>query len=216
MITDEELARFRADGFAAAGPIGDRAQLDWIGELCNRAFERRYGLSPDQLDQQGGSQPALMTIVSPEGDEPGLQAAAMVADAHEMAARIFDVRLGQVLVGWRLFVKPAGGAGTAWHQDAAYRPPPHRGATFWTPIDAPDRGRMSLRFLRGTHAGPLRSHDWHEGHLSVADVDEADVCTSPVGVGEASVHHCLTLHAAGPNTTAKTRRAVALVCQIDA
>lgn len=217
MLNDDQVDRFRQNGFAASGTIGDASELEWIGALCNRAFARRFGCTPDALDTRppGAQDSALMTIVSPESDEPQLGEAAMVADARNIAAQLFDVQARHVWLGWRLFVKPAGAHTTPWHQDAAYRPPPHCGATFWIPIDAPEGSKLSMRFIPGSHLGPLRAHDWHDGHLAVGDVHDKLACTNAVGIGEASIHHCLTLHSADPNRTDTARRAIALVCQIE-
>jgi phytanoyl-CoA hydroxylase len=216
MLSDAQKARFDEDGFLAAGPLGDPAELGWIGELCDLAFRRRYGCTPDGLAEADPDAPPadLLTIVSPEGDQPDLTRAAAVAEARDLVARLFDVSADKVLLGWRLFVKPAGGGETAWHQDAAYRPPPHRGATVWMPIDAPDGPSSSLLFLPGTHRGPLLPHDFDAGHMAAAGIDPSRAQTAQVRLGEASVHHCLTLHAAGRNATDRPRRAAAMVCQV--
>ena len=46
----------------------------------------------------------------------------------------------------------------------------------------------------------------------MSNVSEAVAC--PVAAGEAIVHHCRTLHSAGPNKTDKPRRALVVVCQV--
>lgn len=217
MLEISRVESFRQDGFTAAPSIGDPSELSWITELCDRSFAKRKGHAPAAMDLPSAEVDAasLTTIVSPEGDEPQLSEAQMVRDAREMAAQLFDVQTQHVWLGWRLFVKPVGAEATPWHQDAAYRPPPHCGATFWIPIDVPETSTLSLRFIPGSHLGPLQPHDWDHGHASIRDVADELARDNPVGRGEASIHHCLTLHAAGPNRAQTTRRAIALVCQIE-
>ncbi|MEM7189634.1 MAG: phytanoyl-CoA dioxygenase family protein, partial [Pseudomonadota bacterium] len=146
--------------------------------------------------------------------EPRLSEAKAVRDAREAVAQLFDTGTDKVLLGWRLFVKPPGAGDTAWHQDAAYRPPPHKGATVWMPLDTPDGPSSSMRFIPGSHKAPVREHDYVHGHMVAQSVDESLARTNPVAVGQASVHHCLVLHSALPNKTRTTRRAIAMVCQI--
>ncbi|MEM6661838.1 MAG: phytanoyl-CoA dioxygenase family protein [Pseudomonadota bacterium] len=217
MLTETQAENFRHNGFLALGSFGDPDEIGWIGDLCDDAFSERFGHAPSDLngkvpDQTPGP---LMTIVSPEAKRPRLSEAKAVRETKEAVAQLFDTTTDRILLGWRLFVKPPGGVGTPWHQDAAYRPPPHKGATVWMPLDQPDGPSTSMRFIPGSHQQPVQPHDYVHGHMIAKNVDESAARTNPVGLGEASLHHCLVLHSALPNTTTLTRRAVAMVCQVD-
>jgi ectoine hydroxylase-related dioxygenase (phytanoyl-CoA dioxygenase family) len=49
--------------------------------------------------------------------------------------------------------------------------------------------------------------------LVATDIDPSQATVCALSLGEATVHHCRTLHYAGPNRTDKPRRGIAIVCQ---
>jgi ectoine hydroxylase-related dioxygenase (phytanoyl-CoA dioxygenase family) len=75
-------------------------------------------------------------------------------------------------------------------------------------------GGGCLSYLPGTHLGPLLPHEFHHRHL-VADIeDDGDAVACPVVPGDATVHHCLTVHRADANAMVRPRRAFSVVCQV--
>ena len=118
------------------------------------------------------------------------------------------------LCGWRCFLKPSGGDVTPWHQDAAYRPPPHHGGTVWLPLDPATFESGCLEYLPGSHRGPVLEHALYRHHLVTEPISADRAISCPLSLGDVSIHNCLTVHRAGANRTAKPRRAFAVVCQV--
>ena len=121
-----------------------------------------------------------------------------------------------------LVKEPGAAERTAWHQDLGYfHVDGAQLATTWCPLDPVTPETGAVRYVIG-------SHRWEEtfrpnlfvsdlaipgteGH-EVPDVDTlaaAGACkivTFSTAPGDVVVHHARTLHAAGPNTSATTRR----------
>jgi hypothetical protein len=208
--TLEEAASFRANGFLMLRGLIPLDDVWELAEAFDTAVRRATGHNPDDA---GGSEP-LVTIVSPEASIPSLRGSRLVREARRAMSVLFAVPEDRLLCGWRCFLKPSGADRTPWHQDAAYRPPPHHGGTVWLPLDPATSESGCLEFLPGSHRGPVLEHTFH-GHHLVAEPQGADAAVScPLSVGDASVHSCTTVHRAGPNRTAKSRRAFAVVCQV--
>jgi ectoine hydroxylase-related dioxygenase (phytanoyl-CoA dioxygenase family) len=108
---------------------------------------------------------------------------------------------------------------TAWHQDLSYfHVDGEQLCTTWCPLDPVDGETGAVRYARG-------SHQWDavyrpnlfvstmpipgtEGELvpDVDALDSAEVVTFDTEPGDVVVHHARTLHAAGGNRSASTRR----------
>jgi phytanoyl-CoA hydroxylase len=124
-----------------------------------------------------------------------------------------------VLMAVESFHKPARvGSGVPWHQDNAYfcLAPPDA-LTMWVAVDEVTMENGAVRYLPGTHLGPLRLHcasgvkgnsmrlDGEPGH---AESDEVPALMKP---GDVAFHHCQTLHASHPNQSDHSRRGLLLV-----
>lgn len=117
------------------------------------------------------------------------------------------------------FTKPAQvGILTPPHQDAYYwllKPPV--GVTYWLALDPVDEQNGCIRYVKGSHLGPMRSHGDSEVlgfSQTVTDYGDKDrqqevaFCAEP---GDMLVHHGMTIHRADANTSDRNRRAIGLV-----
>ncbi|MEZ5144524.1 MAG: phytanoyl-CoA dioxygenase family protein [Acidimicrobiales bacterium] len=121
-----------------------------------------------------------------------------------------------------LVKEPGTREATAWHTDLAYFDVTgHQLCTTWVPLDPASADTGAMRFVAGSHrwAEDFRPNLFvstttipgTEG-VEVPDVDamaaagEVEVRCFDVAVGDLTVHHARTLHAAGPNRSATTRR----------
>jgi ectoine hydroxylase-related dioxygenase (phytanoyl-CoA dioxygenase family) len=122
-----------------------------------------------------------------------------------------------------VLIKEAGSTvETRWHTDDGYfHVEGEQLATVWLPVDPAPLDAGALRFVRGSHRG----HERFRPTLFVTDdpipgtageqpphVDSGDprVFGFDLAVGDLTVHHARTLHAAGPNRTDQPRRALSI------
>ena len=212
--TPAEATFFRTYGFLTLHGLLSRDEVAELAECFDAAVKRATGRSPDAAGVYGDRSQALVTVVSPEASVPALRGSRLVSEARRVISVLFEVSEERLLCGWRCFLKPSGGDVTPWHQDAAYRPPPHHGGTIWLPLDPATMESGCMQYLPGSHREGVLEHAFHGNHF-VAEPDDVDAAVScPLSPGDVSVHNCLTMHRAGANQTAKPRRAFAVVCQV--
>jgi hypothetical protein len=212
----EHVRCFQAQGFLRIGRITTDKELMWLRDIYDTIIKRQTGYTPDELAHatDGHGSISLITIISPEGIAPELKNTLFLRTARLVVARLLGVEETQLLCGWRVFCKPAGGSATPWHQDAAYHPSSYDGASVWLTLDRATSESGCMHYIAKSHLGAVRPHRVHGGCLIADGVDPAQAVACPVLAGEAIVHHCRTLHGAGPNKTDGPRRALVAVSQV--
>lgn len=124
-----------------------------------------------------------------------------------------------VLAAVETFNKPALiGSGVPWHQDNAYfcQTPPDM-LTVWIAIDPVTEANGPVFFLRGSHregARPTKPSGVRGNSIGLAEPPEAPAERLFCGLlarGDATIHHCETLHHSAPNTTPLSRLGLLLV-----
>eukprot|EP00911_Craspedida_sp_UC1_P001361 UC1_evm2s1026 len=131
----------------------------------------------------------------------------------ELASQLLGEPARRENMQW--FNKPAGlGTPTPPHQDGFYfMLEPNHALTMWLALDVADRENGCLFYLPGSNQKGMRPHaksdvvGFSQGLASYTAEDvaaEVYVCAQP---GDLLVHHCLTVHGAGPNVTAERHRA---------
>ena len=219
-LSDAQVQFFQANGFVEIGQISTAQELDWVGEIYDAIITREHGCAPGVINREDGREDgaepprALVKIMSPEHMAPALKLTSLLCQARQAATRLLGVDDTALRCGWRFFLKPAHGGETPWHQDAAYRPPPHDGVNIWMPLDpaTPDNGCM--QYIGGSHRGGIRPHIEEGNRLVAMGVDTSHSVECPLAPGEAIAHHFRTLHGARPNQTSRPRRALVVVCQV--
>jgi ectoine hydroxylase-related dioxygenase (phytanoyl-CoA dioxygenase family) len=83
----------------------------------------------------------------------------------------------------------------------------------FVPLDPVLSESSCIRYLAGSHARGLQPHVLEHGHYIAEEVQDGQPVLCPLAPGEASIHHCLTLHATGSNDGTQSRRALAAVFQ---
>ena len=120
--------------------------------------------------------------------------------------------LGPDVLLWSMdwFIKEPGPGFVSYHQDATYWGlEPHHVATAWIALSdaGPETGPM--RFVPGSHTGPLFEQDdtygdhnlLSRGQVVKTDVDESKTVLAPLAPGEMSLHHVRVIHGSEPNLT---------------
>jgi ectoine hydroxylase-related dioxygenase (phytanoyl-CoA dioxygenase family) len=124
-----------------------------------------------------------------------------------------------VLAAVETFNKPARiGSGVPPHQDNAYfcRTPPDM-LTVWIAIDAVTKANGPVTYVKGSHRlGPLATKPSGVrgnsiGIAEMPEVKEEDLLVGLLDPGDATIHHCDTIHYSDPNTTDHPRLGFLLV-----
>jgi len=114
-----------------------------------------------------------------------------------------------VLAAVETFNKPARvGSGVPYHQDNAYfcRTPPDM-LTVWVAIDPVTVENGAIYFVKGSHQGdllPTKPSGVRGNSIGLAeppDVDLAQQFCATLNAGDATIHHCQTIHHSRPNQT---------------
>ena len=138
-------------------------------------------------------------------------------DLRELIAPL--VKSDPVLAGVETFNKPARiGSGVPPHQDNAYfcQTPPDM-LTVWIAIDSVTGENGPVTYVKGSHRlGPLptRPSGVRGNSIGLAEMpatEGADLLVGLLQPGDATIHHCDTIHYSAPNTTEYPRLGFLLV-----
>jgi phytanoyl-CoA hydroxylase len=143
-----------------------------------------------------------------------------LAERADVRALIAPLLRGEpVLAAVETFNKPARiGSGVPYHQDNAYfcRTPPDM-LTVWIAIDAVTEENGPVFFVKGSHRNgvlPTRPSGVRGNSIGLAEpssVALAEQFCALLAPGDATIHHCNTIHHSAPNTTAHSRLGFLLV-----
>jgi ectoine hydroxylase-related dioxygenase (phytanoyl-CoA dioxygenase family) len=135
------------------------------------------------------------------------------------------VMIAQQLLGGRafllrdqIFLKPSGiGSAKPWHQDDSHLQLSDNDQVVaaWVALDDATESNGCLRYVNGSHRGPILDHHPMPGaehnalltEQAVRSVDWSAAVSAEVAAGGVLLHHPGMLHASNPNTSAEPRRA---------
>lgn len=224
-LSDAAVRRFADDGFLVVSAPCDSAELGEIRSLLRGLLERHAGrdegnqLDMLSLDRQAGDglQPQ---IIKPSLYAPALLRTRHFARAQAMAHQLLgaDARFSFD----HAILKPAGKvAATPWHQDEAHGFDPdfhHEQLSVWMPLQDVTEENGCMRYVPGSHLGPLLPHRSPGGDERVhalecepGSFDESAATAQPVAAGACILHAGRTLHAALANRSTADRLAYVIV-----
>jgi ectoine hydroxylase-related dioxygenase (phytanoyl-CoA dioxygenase family) len=221
LLTSDAIDKFWKEGFLAIPEICGIEEVDWLRGVYDRLFAQRVGWHKGDFFDFAGPDtpehtPVLPQLLEPSRYEPALRRTVFRANAHAVARQLLGP--SAELVFEHAMLKPAQiGAETPWHQDEAFYPiyTDYRSVTIWMPLQPVDSSNGCMEFIAGSHMQGVLPHRrlnnnprLHGLEVCGADVSKPIAC--PLPAGGATVHHCRTLHHAGPNLTDGPRRAYAL------
>jgi hypothetical protein len=213
--------RFATDGFTVIPGLFDATEIAEVRETLDELFSNfgrlpachTYDLDHRPSDGQPGKIPAIRNTLRLQ---PRLGATRGIASAIAWSEHLMGSS-AEVLWDAAIY-KPSGSSSeTPWHQDeAVYRLSgtrrPEWLVYFWVALDDVDAACAAIRFVPGSHKGPLRPHTWRDGVPDsslevVGAIEEREVATIPLGAGDATVHHPRTMHGSGANLSERCRKA---------
>jgi hypothetical protein len=219
-----EIEAFETRGFVSISRVTTDEEVAWLAELYDWLFaEKSRALAGAHFDlvrpYDSKGRDRLPQVLAPEKRVPALKETAFWRNGRKLASQLMGVDV-RVLDGWGHMIRkpPRIGEALPWHQDEAYWDPAqiYRALGCWMPLDDATVENGCMSFIPGSHRREVLPHR-HVGddprvHALYTLPSEADLaCAAPVPApaGGAVFHHSRTLHASGPNTTKKVRRAYA-------
>jgi len=221
-VSEEERQRFHRDGYVhLAGVVSDE-ELAELSAVYERFLTREIEVPGRDLCDMSGDYGrafedfSIVNVMLPRRYWPAWQGNVFEQRAASITAQLHGP--GMALDYDQLLAKRPWktDAVFGWHQDQAYWPvfPDARTATLWLAIDDSTLANGCMRFVPGSHRGPLRPHrplreDRGRSHTLVTDVDPErdEVRPVPIRRGDVTVHGERVLHGSGGNTTGGWRRA---------
>jgi ectoine hydroxylase-related dioxygenase (phytanoyl-CoA dioxygenase family) len=226
--TAAQVDFFREHGYLRIERITTDAELAWLSEIYDRLFREERGIFPggyfDLARPYDADGPALLPqLLFPEQKHPELRETAFFRNGRRIAAVLLGATEDELSSWGHMILKRAErGPETPWHQDEAYWEPSktYRACGLWLALDDATRANGCLHFIPGSHRRPVQPHRHLHDDPSVHALEvEPGVDTSggvavPIPAGGATLHHCRTLHYAGPNRTPRDRRAYTMEFQL--
>jgi len=205
-------------GWVVVERVFTAAAVDRIVELVARSCEEEIARQSDQsyfADRTAGGD-----VVPRKLDLPFLKHAEFRAFAMDVRLRaLIEQLIGKppMLVQDQIFMKPPRfGSAKPYHQDNAYflSHPDDEVITAWIALDDVDASNGCLRYIEGSHRGPILEHPPLPGepyNISPAqeDIDINHEALACVGKGGVVFHHSKALHSSHRNDSDRWRRAYA-------
>ena len=219
MLTEAQVAEFRANGFLNGGlAIGD-AEVELLREELARVIEHQ-----NELERK----PVQIVNLSGKPDAPVWQVVNIweASDAYRelMGNRKIVEEIAQLTDASQLRIwhdqiqyKPAQVGGVnGWHQDAPLWPiiRPMTEVSAWVALDDVDESNGCMSMVPGSHLwGDKINFLWtvqkFDGMPSEFEGHPVQVKLCPVRKGEVHYHHALTWHGSHANHSGRPRRAIA-------
>jgi ectoine hydroxylase-related dioxygenase (phytanoyl-CoA dioxygenase family) len=217
-LSEDQIAAFHRDGYLALDALTSPEEVESLRGVYDDLFgRRRDGFDDgDHLDLttvDGEGRETLPQILNPAKYAPRLAETQARANAMAIARQLLGEEVRDA--GDHAILKPPRhGAPTPWHQDEAYWNPAfaHAAVSFWMPLQEATRDNGCMQFIPGSHALDVVEHrladaDAHALETTDGAVDEDRAVACPIPAGGCTIHHCRTLHYAGPNHSDTPRRA---------
>jgi ectoine hydroxylase-related dioxygenase (phytanoyl-CoA dioxygenase family) len=213
-LTDDQIERFRRDGFLALDAIADPGEIAELRDVYDRMFAEAQTAEGDRIELAGGADdaPQLPQIVNPERYAPELLETAAMRNATTIARQLLGPD-AEPAGNHAIMKPPRHGAETPWHQDEAYWHPAfdHHAISVWMPLQPATLDNGCMQFVPGSHSLDVVPHHLinEDAHGLVVDETPGEAAVPcPIPAGGATIHSGRTLHYAGPNGTDEPRRAL--------
>ena len=222
MLTQEQVDRFRAEGFLKGSRVLDDSQVEQLRDELARVIRDQHGTDlpqPVLLRNLAGDpdHPVWQVVNIWEASQPFRDLVHHPTIAQEVA-QLTDAREMRL---WhdQIQYKPAGTGGVnMWHQDSPYWPPLYpkdQQVTAWVALDDVDETNGCMSMVVGSHLWGDQIEFLHTltsfGAMPLEfRGKKLEVRRCPVRKGEVHYHHALTWHGSHANTSDRPRRAIAL------
>jgi len=204
-LTAEELQHYQEHGYVVIpGLITSELVEELLGDYQN-ALDGKFGDLRFEGRRVAGT---MVQLRRPAEHVPGWKEHAYMKNALSVARQLEGPKLDYAYD--QIISKPAGCKGeTAWHQDSGYWKDQDQAVTCWLALGEVFAENGAMRFIPGSHLGELQEHTDASEHSQInnaletkvsAQVAEQEV-VAPLHPGDATFHHCRTLHRTTGNSS---------------
>jgi len=211
----DAAAAFARDGFVRLREVLTPAQIEHHAAAVDAAIAQR-GAAQRPMQERTTYEKAFLQVMNLWTTSEAVRRLVFSGRLARIAAELLGVR-GVRLYHDQALYKEAGGGPTPWHADQYYWPLSSDSCcTIWIPLQPTPLEMGPVAFSVGSHTRDLGRglgiSDESEAQISRALLGERlPVHETPFESGEISVHSGWTFHRAGPNATARTRRAMTII-----
>jgi phytanoyl-CoA hydroxylase len=218
-VTDEQIARYRRDGFIAIDSILEGEDLARLRDAVAAAVEQENAPTPPGHTKSSYEQIFIQKVNLWRRHAVVREFVLCKRFAH-LAARL----CGRPVRVWHdqaLFKLPREGAKTPWHQDAHYWPHVENGEqiTIWIALKDATTANGCMSFVPGSqavhHLEPISLANPKDIFDLAPEFKGVRPVTCELSAGSCTYHNGLTFHFAGPNKSDGMREAFAVLYMPD-
>ena len=206
---------FDRDGFVAVQALITPDQVSELLLDYERVLRGEIPVSEFEGPKRKGP---MIQLANPSQRVPGWQQHPYFLRAREVASELLGCE-AEYGYDQLIFKPPHSSSPTAWHQDAGYwrgwkgSLGTERALTCWLALAPAFLENGCMQFIPGSHRGEVRAHFSVADRSEIAnalatEVDASRAVACPLRPGDASFHHCRTLHYTGGNHTDVPRHAL--------
>jgi len=224
-VTEEQVAKFREDGFLMIDRIIDEATVEVLRGEYERLFRGEFetGITPDEVNWQAGKSDPTLTRQICNGWKASRAIASVVLreDFGRAIAKIGGWPGTRIMVDNVLW-KPPSTRPLGYHQDSAYLAwyTPSDLLSLWIALDDTSAEGGTLEFVRGSHKwqhsepeGEFHGPEEYQKFMRIAaerEGVEPEIVPVVVRKGGGSFHDGWTWHGSGYNRSERPRRSLVL------
>lgn len=216
-LDPKRYVEFWSRGWTVVEGVFTASEVAAIGELAAALCEQELesDASSYTADQADDGRMLPRKFSNPFLEHPDARRFAVDPRLRSLVEQL--IRKPPKLVTDQIFMKPPRfGSAKPYHQDNAYFlcHPDDEVLTAWIALDDVDESNGCLRYIDGSHRGPILEHFVmpDEPHNKAPSEDQIDLnreALACVKKGGVVFHHCKTLHTSHRNESGSWRRAYA-------
>jgi len=215
-ISDEQKTSFQKRGHVFLKGVASREEVNVYQKIINNVTHKHNRETRDVQDRDTYGKAFLQTLNLWQHNEETRKFTFSRRFA-QIAADLLEVEKVRLYHDQSLY-KEAGGGITPWHQDQYYWPlETIKTITMWMPLVDITERMGTLTFASGSHKDGLAasgaiSDDSERFYSSIVSKNRYQLSNrKTMFAGDATFHHGLTIHGAGPNLSETTREVMTII-----
>lgn len=212
IVTAAQIEQFRRDGFVVVDHLLTNEEVETFGAAVDRAVADRKRNDTRALGEKSLYEQSFTQCINLWEDNPEVLPLTFHPKISEAAAMLIGVPRLRLWHDQALY-KDAGGRYTEPHQDQPYWPMDEIDTlSAWITFDGSTRENGCMAYVPGSHlVGVKKFVNIFTADEKVKILEEPKIAAVPpvyveVPRGAVAFHHGLTVHLAGANHSARTRR----------